>query len=103
MEKKSIDLVASSSKPSTKEHDERDVSDNEKSNGKEMRIFVRLYYKYIKKNGRKYSDKNLINYMRHSNTSMEDENKKEKSKGSCYNCGRVGHYKLDYASLKKDK
>lgn len=68
-----------------------------------MRIFVRRYYNYIKKNGIKHSNKNLINYRRHSNTSMEYENKKENSKGSCYNCGRVGHYRLDCPLLMKDK
>lgn len=91
------------SKSSTKERDESKTSDNEKSDDKEMRLFVRRCYKYIKKNEIKYSDKNVINYRRHSNTSIEDDNKKEKSKGLCYNYRRFGHYNLDCPSLKKDK
>lgn len=103
VENNSITLMAYNSKSSTKEHGERGTSDNEKSDDEEIRFFVRRYYKYIKKNGIKHSNKNLTNYGRHSNTSMEDENKKEKSKGLCYNYGRVGHYKPDCPSLEKHK
>lgn len=49
VEKKSISLVASSSKSLTKEQDDSETSDDECSGDEEMRIFVRRYYKYIKK------------------------------------------------------
>ncbi|XP_050915618.1 uncharacterized protein LOC127130693 [Lathyrus oleraceus] len=103
VDKKSIALVASSSKSLTKEQDDSGTSDDECSDDEEMRLFVKRYHKYIKRNIVKHSDKNLINYIRHSNTSREDENKKQKSKGSCYNCGRAGYYKPDFSLLKKYK
>lgn len=90
MDKKLIALIASSSKSSTKEHDE------------EMGLFVKRYHKYIKRNGVN-SDKNIIKYRRQSNFSKQDENKKEKSRSSCYNYGKADHYKLDCPLLKNDK
>lgn len=51
----------------------------------------------------KCSDNNFINYIRQSNTSRQDENKKKKSKGSSYIYGRAGHYKPNCPLLKKDK
>lgn len=68
-----------------------------------MGLFFKRYHKYIKRNGVKHSDKNLINYRRQSNSTKQDENKKEKSKVLCYNYGKVGHYKPYYPFLKKDK
>lgn len=70
--------MAYSSKPSNKEQNNSGTSDDECSDDEEMRIFVRRYCEYIKENGVKHSDKNLINYRRHSNTLREDENNKDK-------------------------
>ncbi|XP_050895540.1 uncharacterized protein LOC127102179 [Lathyrus oleraceus] len=64
VENKSTALVASSSKSSTKEHDESRTSYNEKSDNEIMRFFVKRYHKYIKRNGVKHSDNNLINFRR---------------------------------------
>lgn len=95
--------MTSNSKSSTKEQDDSGTSDNECSDDEEMRLFVKRYHMYIKSNGVKHSDKNLINYRRQANSSKQDENKKEKFKGACFNCGKVGHYKLNCPLLKKDK
>lgn len=66
-------------------------------------MFVKRYNRYIRKNGVKHSDKNLINFRRLSNFSKEDDNKKGKLRSSCYNCGKAGHYSSDYSFIKKDK
>lgn len=95
--------MASSSKSSTIKQDDNGTSDGECSDDEEMRLFVKRYHKYITRHGVKKSNNNLIKYIRKSNTLREDENKKEKSKGSSYNCGRADHYKLDCPLLKKDK
>lgn len=85
--------MASSSKSSTKKQDDSRASDDECLDDEEMRLFMKRYHKYIKRNGVKHSNKNLINYRRQVNSSKKDENKKEESKGSCFNRGKVGHYK----------
>lgn len=95
VEKNSIALVASSSKYSTKKHDESGYSDKEKFDGEEMGLFVKWNHKYIKRNEVKHSDNNLINFRRQVNSSKQDKNKKGKSKSSCFNYGKVGHYKPD--------
>src|SRR4051812_39987236 len=68
-----------------------------------MGLFVRRYNKYLKKNGAKHSDKDLINYRRQSNKFKQDENNKGKIKGLCFNFGKAGHYKPDCPYLKKEK
>ncbi|KAI5383033.1 hypothetical protein KIW84_070437 [Lathyrus oleraceus] len=80
-EKKSIALVASSSKSPNKEQSDSDSSSDEDSDDEEMGLFIR----------------------RQSKGSKQEENKKDKAKGSCFNCGKVGHYKSDCPQLKKDK
>lgn len=56
-EKKSVALVASSSKSS-----DGDSSSDEDSDDEEMRLFVRRYNKFIRKNGIKHFDKNLMKF-----------------------------------------
>lgn len=68
-----------------------------------MGLFVKRYHKYIKKNGVKHSDNNLINFIRQANSSNKDDNNKGKSKSSCFNYVKVKHYKSDCPQLKKDK
>lgn len=66
-------------------------------------MFVRMYNKYIKRNGLKHFDKKRISYIRKLNTLIQDEGKKEKSIGSCYNYGRTDHYKRDFLLFNKDE
>jgi hypothetical protein len=68
-----------------------------------MGVFVKRYHRYIRKNGVKHSDKNLIKIRRISNSSKEDENKKGKLISSCYNYGKAGHYRSEHPMIKKDK
>lgn len=88
---------------STKEHDESGSCDNEKLYDEKMVLFVKQYHNYIKRNRVKHSDKNLIKFRRRVDSLIHDENKKGKSKSSCFNCGKPEHYKSDCPQLNKDK
>lgn len=68
-----------------------------------MRLFVKWYHKYIKRNEVNHSDKNLMNYRKQENSSKQYDNKKGKSKGPCFNCGKSGRYKANCPLLKKNK
>ena len=102
-EKKSIALMASSSKSSQKEQSDNDSSSDEDSDDEEMVLFVRRYNRFIRKNGIKHSDKNLIKFRKQSKEPRQEENKKYRGKGPCFNCGKTGHYKPDCPMMKKDK
>ena len=102
-EKKSIALKALSSKSSTNNSCVSDSSDDDESSSEDMGLFVRKYHRYLRKNEVQHSDKNLINYRNQSKPSRQDEGKKSKSRGSCFNCGKPDHYKPEYPLLKKDK
>src|SRR4051812_21232477 len=86
-EKKSIALKASSSKSFTKDTCDSESSDEEESQDEDMGLFVRRYNKYLRKNEIKHSDNNLVDYRRQSKSNKQDEYKKTKPIGSCYNCG----------------
>ncbi|XP_050902541.1 uncharacterized protein LOC127114361 [Lathyrus oleraceus] len=103
VEKKYIALKASSSKFSTNEQSDCETRDDKNFDDEDMGLFVKRYNRCIWKNGVKYSDKNIINFRRLSNSSKEDENKKGKLRSSCYNCGKVSHYRPDCPMIKKDK
>jgi hypothetical protein len=60
-ENKFIGLKASSSKENSSIKEDCD-SNEDSSNEEEMGVFVRIYNRYVKKNGMKHSDKNLINF-----------------------------------------
>ena len=79
MEKKSITLKASSSKSSTSILCESESSDDDDSPDEDMGLFVRKYNRFLWKKEIQHSDKNLINYRRHSQPSKQDESKKPKS------------------------
>ena len=68
-----------------------------------MGLFVRRYNRFIRKNGIKHSDKNLISFRKQSKEPRQEENKNQRGKRPCYNCGKVGHYKPDCLKMKKDK
>src|ERR1043165_7750353 len=68
-----------------------------------MGVFVRKYHKYLRKNEMQHSEKNIVNYRQQSKTSKQDDDKKSKSRGSCFNCEKPGHYKPDCPLLKRDK
>ena len=70
--------MASSSKSSTKECGESESCDNEKLDDEKMALLAKQYHNYIKRNGVKHFDNNLINFIRQFNSSKQDENKKRK-------------------------
>ena len=73
-EKKSIALMTSSSKSSTKEQDDNGSTSDENSNDEEMGLFVWRYNRFIRKNGIKHSDKNLISFRKQSKEPRQEEN-----------------------------
>jgi len=66
-----------------------------------MSLFVRRYNWYIKRNGLKHNDKNLVNFRKASRKGSESE--KDEKIVSCYGCGKVGHYNNECSELAKDK
>ena len=50
-----------------------DESDDHAINEEEMSMFVRRYNRYIKRNGLKHNDKNLVNFRRASRKGKESE------------------------------
>ena len=88
-DRKSIALntTSSISTSSAQNNDESDYDINEE----EMSMFVRRYNRYIKRNGLKHNDKNLVNFRRASRKGKESES--DEKEVSCYGCGKVGHYK----------
>ena len=66
-------------------------NDDDGINEEEMSMFVRRYNGYIKRNGVKHNDKNLVNFRKASMKGSESDN--DEKVVSCYGCGKVGHYK----------
>jgi len=99
-EMKSIALNTTSS-VSTSSVQNEDESDEDPINEEEMSLFVRRLSRYLKRNGLKHNDKNLINFRKASRKGRESEN--DEKVVSCYGCGKVGHYKNECLELAKDK
>ncbi|CAI8610653.1 unnamed protein product [Vicia faba] len=68
-----------------------------------MILFVRKYNRYVRKNGVKHYDNNLMKFRRQSSSIKEENNKKDKENFIFYECGKPGHYKLDCPFLSKKK
>ena len=102
-EKKFIALRASSFKSSTIESSGSDSSDGDESLDEDLGLFVRKYNRYLRKNEIRHLDKNLIDYRRKAKPNKPFESKRDHSKGSCYNCGKLGLYKPYCPLFKKDK
>ncbi|KAK2435260.1 hypothetical protein QL285_020334 [Trifolium repens] len=66
-----------------------------------MRLFVRRYNRYVRKNGIRHSDENLKKYRKDSGYHQRNEDARHSKKGICYECGQVGHYKPDCPNLKR--
>jgi len=64
-------------------------------------MFVRRYNRYIKRNGLKHNDKNLVNFRKASMKGRESNN--DEKVVSCYGCGKVGHYKNECSELAKER
>ncbi|XP_058766926.1 uncharacterized protein LOC131640543 [Vicia villosa] len=103
VEKKPLALKASSSKSSKIDKFDDDSTSDEDSDDEEMGLFVQRYNRYIRRNGIKHSDKNLAKFRRQSTKSKQEESKKYRGKGSCFNCGKSGHYKTECPKIKKEK
>lgn len=58
--------MASRSNSSHKEQSDGDSSSDKDSDDEEMGLFVRRYNKFIRNNGIKHSDKNLMKFRRQS-------------------------------------
>ncbi|MCH94038.1 hypothetical protein A2U01_0014993 [Trifolium medium] len=100
---KSKDIKTTSTKSKGKEQSNGCDSD-EDSDNEEMTLFVKRFNKYVKKNGIKFSDKNVTKFLKQSSKIDNDEgNKNEKPKSVSYECGKPDHYKPDYPLLNKGK
>ena len=99
-ERKSIALntTASVSTSSVKNDDE---SDDDALNEEEMSMFVRRYNRYIKRNGLKHNDKNLVNLRKASMKGRESDNDEKVVSG--YGCGKVGYYKNECSEFAKER
>jgi len=99
-ERKSIALNTILFMPTSSIQNE-EKSDEYSINEEEMRLFVRRYNCFIKRNRLKHNDKNLVNFMKASRRGKESE--KDEKVVSCYGCGNIGHYKNECPKLTKDK
>jgi len=99
-ERKSIALnITSSVSTSSVQND--DESDDDAIDEEEMSLFVRRYNRYIKRNGLKHNDKNLVNFRKASRKGTKSDN--DEKVVSCYACGKIGHYKNKSLELAKQR
>lgn len=61
-EKRDLSLKALSSKVNKSKEESHDT-DEEVSKKEEMNLFARLYYRYLKRNKLKHTDKGLVNFI----------------------------------------
>ncbi|XP_050898059.1 ubiquitin carboxyl-terminal hydrolase 9 [Lathyrus oleraceus] len=74
-----------------KSKEESDKSDEEVSEKEETGLFVRRYNRYLKRNKLKHTDKGLVNF---KNTHpLKKDHKKEDDEITCYECGKLEHYR----------
>ena len=99
-ERKSISLNTTSS-VSTSLVQNDDECDDASINKEEMRLFVRRYNHYIKRNGLKHNDKNIVNFRKASRKGKESDS--DEKLVSWYGCGNVGHYKNECSELAKER
>ncbi|XP_050874924.1 uncharacterized protein LOC127078519 [Lathyrus oleraceus] len=89
-EKRDLSLKASSSKVN-KSKEESDDSDEEASKKEEMDLFVRRCNRSLKRNKLKHTDKCLVNF-RNTHPPKKDH-KKQDDEITCYECGKLVHYR----------
>jgi len=86
---------------STSSDQNDDESNDDAINEEEMSLFVRQYNRYIKINGLKNNDKNLMNFRKTSRKGKESDSDEKVVSG--YGCGKVGHYKNECPKLAKER
>ena len=69
--------------------------DDKISDDDDVRLFVKRYQRYIRKNKVKHSEENLAKFRKESKSSKDGENRKGKFRSSCYNYGEIDHYRLE--------
>ena len=99
-ERKSIALNTTSS-ISTSSAQNNEESYDDGINEEEMSMFIKRHSRYIKRNGLKHNDKNLVNFRKAPMKGRESNNNEKVV--SCYGCGKVGHYKNECPELAKER
>jgi len=78
-----------------------DESDDDAIAEEEMSLFVRRYNGYIKRNGLKHNEKNLVKFRKASRKGRESDN--DEKVVSRYGCEKIGHYKNECPKLAKER
>jgi len=99
-ETKSIALNTTSS-VSTSSVQNDDESNDDAIDEEEMSLFVRRYNGYIKRNGLKHNEKNLVKFRKASRKGRESDN--DEKVVSRYGCEKIGHYKNECPELAKER
>lgn len=100
-ESRNISLEASTSKAKLEEY--KYSTDENSSKEEEMRLFVKCYDIYIKRNGLNHSNTKLVKLMKSNPPKKLEDKKKDQKQLTGYEYGEPRYYKIYYPSLNKRK